>query len=135
MCFNIHTDHREVKTAEEDIVCYKFMDYDERTGYHYAPYMSTKYNYGMIYADPTLKDEFEMEVEGYSINEGIHSYTNRERCQSEKSSSYQTIIEVVIPKGTKYYLNPYNQQYVSTKVFFKDTRGIFTKLKYWWREL
>ena len=51
---------------------------------------------------------------GYRINAGYHSYDTIERAQKNIFYADEVVIKCIIPKGTEYYINNYNEIVSST---------------------
>lgn len=116
MCFNIHPEHPTELIAEEDI---KVKKYYQLKGSHYeSPWQGHEVKVGELYTEPVY-GEITRDICGHStINKGFHSYQSD--CNSKdsfyKSYHYSFPIECTIPKGTRYYYNPGEMEYVSQAI-------------------
>lgn len=100
MCFFVAS---KIKIAEEDIVCYKTLEYGSK-----SVYRNYKYDYR---AQPKIK----LRQKNGLINKGYHSYSTLD--QATFMSDYCLWIwEFKIPKGAKYYENPFDEEYVSETI-------------------
>lgn len=123
MCFQIHSDHKEIKTAEEDITCYKVL---RRTGKPFlqffglgkyeAPFQDTPYKLKQL-----NKVELESPRAGM-IEIGLHSLITMAEavrlinlCWGPEVEKYK-IMKAIIPKGSEYYVNPVREEYVSNQL-------------------
>lgn len=114
MCFIIHPYYNRLKTAEDNIICYK-----QTMRYHDDLIFKSHYC-GFIYTrgkDNILNKPLEI-FNGEDIEEGFHSFM----IPFDKKSTKVFII----PKGAQYYENPGMAQYVSTEIIYT---GISVKNK------
>ena len=129
MCFYIHRDHYKLKTAEEDIVCYKeanklttfsFRTSDEIKGTEdiqgfISFYRFFDYKFGETYGYINLSEHEFSNMEETSrlgvIHEGFHSYIAYQVCDD-----HNFCIKCFIPKGTRYFYNPDYNEYVSERI-------------------
>lgn len=103
MCFFV--DGSEKLTAKEDVTCYKvtFADCESVCrGYEYPD------NSLQPYVNLTI------EVDMY-INEGYHSYISLAEAE-DSPLCFDEIWKFIIPKGTKYYINELEGEYVSETI-------------------
>lgn len=121
MCFKIDQNHPKIKTAKKDIVCYKLFKDPELTNvtdpknYFESCHQHFSYKKGTRY-------DLERTIDSYGgiIEEGFHSYVlpatianfqawNKEIIPHDSTKlngwSEVILIECIIPKGTRYYLN------------------------------
>jgi len=126
MCFYVHNKHLKEKTAKRNITCYKvFSSYDINSNQHgkyiRSYYRSFNYKFGTHYELDGYINPL-LDANGYPsiINVGLHSYTSLEKTKkiiSEMASYYKKIIiPCIIPKGSKYYYNPEDGEYVSDQI-------------------
>ena len=111
MCFVIHSDYKEPLIADKDITCYKVLE-EEKEKLN-SPFL------GEVYF---IKNEEETEVtkevpkfllcDQEKITEGLHSTLESALILDFSREVYKAII----PKGTKYYYNPDDNEYVSLKL-------------------
>jgi len=131
MCFHIHRRHREEKIASRDITCYKKLTIEFysltnkpiiiskeslptikfRTPFRDAPVS--------LYKSPlktaiikVVPSPFTLENR---IENGLHSYSSIRKAMSA-TYKREVIVKCTIPKGSKYYYNPENQEYVSNQL-------------------
>ena len=122
MCFLIHPKHQKVKIAEKDITCYKILRKIE----------SSPFDNNYLYISPCQHElyfkvdgkEVIKEVEEFGkpalfpeINEGLHSYSSKKKAKDDCNFNKDyKIFRSIIPKGTPYYYNPTEEEYVSLKL-------------------
>jgi len=141
MCFIVHKKHNKVKTANRDISCYKMLitrkvkvvdgvlidglaspyfgmvwDFKSQT------YFTVK-TLGVREITPTWSRETNVSwVENESIvTTGLHSYSNKDKLKeltTPLATHIPTFVKFIIPKGTKYYYNPKQKEYVSMGLKF-----------------
>lgn len=111
MCFIVSKGkNSRSKIATKNIVCYKKSSqyWGEKKSNFNPPYYSS-FQYYVNKRTPKVRlIKFSGE-----INEGYHSYNNVEwvRCSNSRVGKF------IIPKGTRYFKNPY--EYVSETLIFK----------------
>ena len=106
MCFKITTPE---KIAKKDIVCWKlFCKKGEKT--YRSKHQGTRYFIKKIYSTKHFGLFGNIE-----INEGRHSYSTRFKALS-LSFGYAIVVKCIIPKGTKYYYNNKDKEYVSLAI-------------------
>lgn len=111
MCFYIHEKHKKCKVAEDDIVCYKHLEYS------FCDNLVSPYQ-GLLYfkKGETHPKTFKVDPirpDGRYIFAGLHTYSN---FTESKNHTYSSIHKAIIPKGTRYYYNPQHHEYVSEKL-------------------
>ena len=104
MCFTITTPE---KIAKRDIVCYKRLI--RRRGQYTSVYQGSFYMFGKVYK--TVGFGFV----GRDVFEGRHSYSNLKQAK-RLVWDIEVIVKCIIPKGTKYYYNPGDKEYVSLAI-------------------
>ena len=120
MCFDT-TKRQRKSIAEEDIICWK-------TGYllyHPAMFMPS-YRHDFDYL-PNITQEIvrlrkTKRVYGsglieFVITKGYHSYTTKEHAQLARASD-EDIGMFIIPRGTAYYHNKEDKEYVSETIIW-----------------
>ena len=124
MCFHIHKNHRLPKTATRDITCYKVM-LQKRNGKVFS--FVTDFEYVC-----DRKYETEMRVvtgTGYNYGEienGFHSFMypwyklRNKYVYARRVTGEATLVKCVIPKGSIYYKNPYDGEFVSNSIIVKE---------------
>lgn len=122
MCFYIHKDHIEAKTADKDITCYKVLLVNGNKFWHAlrlapleAPYRSTLYRLWVTY-----KSEIIMRGDN-TIENGLHSLTNFKQAvhkleEIERTDMLHSIYKAIIPKNSTYYYDPIKNEYVSNQL-------------------
>lgn len=110
MCFYKHRDHEKVKIAKQDIKCYKLF---ETINLIYAVSICRGFKYRR---NKKYKVWF-FKTQSFEINRGFHSWTKLEgRDRILRDDRRENYLECIIPKGAKYYYNPYDKEYVSNKI-------------------
>lgn len=117
MCFFIDVYHQMVKTAKTNIVCWKRFDIGKE---YCSPIQGFEYKKGIVY----YEDRFN-EHALYMVNTGLHSYSTEKKAKREKYSD-EKIVQCIIPKGSKYYYNSYEEEYVSDHLFI-GTKKLYQK--------
>lgn len=125
MCFDVHPDHREPKTAESDIPCVKVLltvpNQDGSNGPLKSPFFAAVY-----VPDQTMESEISTMKQKHPryIEEGLHSFTpekllttpGEEPINVWSNKHVSVKYNAVIPKGATYYHNPKHHEYVSDKL-------------------
>jgi len=150
MCFNITDIPVEVKfnlpkplIAEEDIVCYKIVRKnskgkiisDSRDYEYNTTTTQPEINLEIKLGSTWINNEKKSTITG-TIEEGYHSYTNINKAYSNLTSSRgllsmicyidindsenRVLVRFYIPKGSKYYINEKEQEYVSSNIKFDE---------------
>ncbi len=134
MCFQIHKRHLGEKTASRDITCYKKLAIEFyslpmtnkpitiskellpiikfRTPFRDVPVALHKspLKTAIIKVVPSP-----FVFEENRIENGLHSYSSIKKAMSA-TYKREVIVKCTIPKGSKYYYNPYSQEYVSNQL-------------------
>lgn len=108
MCFIIDAKHPNVKIARRDIPCYKRL-YVTGNKTH-SPYRDKLYHKNLSSGENAELFEKDFSIIGHEIHKGLHSYSNK------KITSYDELFIAYIPKGTKYYYNSIDKEYVSLRL-------------------
>ena len=147
MCFSIHPDHSDPIIAADDTICYKILGKHELNyypqlstfnnwkllilrflGFNVFAALAQNHVYIInsrkkkrVIIQPYIlnwnKDNPTTPISSCgTIEKGYHSYIKNNRIISDK---YEILIECVIPKGTLYYKNPFNEEYVSETIILK----------------
>ena len=124
MCFHIHKRHKRIKTATEDIVCYKVFPRRSRTGNQHKQYVRSlfqefKYELGETY----YEDSITVNETYQEIYSGIHSYSTFTMAK-ERTYLHRIIVKCIIPAGAKYYYNPIRKEYVSDYITIGKTSDV-----------
>lgn len=130
MCFHVHQDHQQPKTATRSIRVWKRF----RPGL-ISPYLLFRYELGKEYrSEMVIKPRFNDSRCSFdpSIEQGLHSYSSMRRAHYVSSFSQFTelVLECTVPKGSTYYWNPQMQEIVSDRLVIKtikSTRELKTK--------
>jgi hypothetical protein len=110
MCFIIDSNHPNVKIANRDIPCYKVLNkFDNGLTF-------SLYKHNLYHANITAETEVRKNIERFGIKnniigEGLHSYSTKRMARRCIRSAY--VFVSYIPKGTQYYYNSVNKEYVS----------------------
>lgn len=120
MCFIIHKDYPSVQIAERDITCFKVLTHFKENGDTESPFrFETYFKKGgsSKYIIKKVKEFTYRFNSGFNdkIYKGLHSYSDLETAKLN-ADWYEEIHESIIPKGTPYYYNPDDQEYVSLKL-------------------
>lgn len=135
MCFNVRN-NKECATlwvAQEDIVCYKILDKDMTSPYQGFQYkFNTKYKVNI--RQPRTKDKdgnmmfklhkiFNDDLIILSLSKGFHSYTSlqmaKRRLNRHVNVVNVVIVRCVIPKGSEFYQDSVDNEYVSNQIIAK----------------
>ena len=108
MCFEIHAGYKEPFVAKKDVVCYKVM----KTGDN-GTYVSF-HRYFAYEKNKTYNLEEPMKIYFNEIEYGFHSFTSYNKACSR--SNNDPVIKCVIPKGSTYYYNPCDKEYVADSI-------------------
>ena len=123
MCFNVSRKHPDSLITQEDIICYKSSDTTKRRYKTFSSdYRRFDYKLGKVYRlmtslEPTRKVELYPEprfAESQVINQGFHSYI-----KIPTQYLNDRLVECIIPKGSTYYINPDENEYVSDQIIIK----------------
>ena len=108
MCFTITTPE---KIAKKDIGCYKLLDFAPHSKCDYrSAWFSSPYKLGEVYKTKSFGFD---EEDG--IDKGRHSYSALSRARKVAWTG-DCIVKCLIPKGTKYYYNSGDKEYVSLAI-------------------
>lgn len=120
MCFHIHPEYSEPRTAHKDIIVYK-------TGRGKGEFTSVHMHhlYKKRVTQPLLKlDIITDEYSSSYVDQGYHSFTTL-RHAMDKSNWHMTVRKMIIPKGTLYYINPDYNEIVSETIIYVSNTNIF----------
>lgn len=113
MCFFVHPEQFESKTAEQDISCFKILRCDNNVTDLFSPIKKHPYTLGKEETSPIGK----MYENPQTIEEGLHS------CSSMESAlgwvvpyDHRMLFDATIPKGSMYFHNPDRHEYVSDRL-------------------
>ena len=111
MCFVISSKYPEEKIAGKDIVCYKRLE--RSTGGFLSPYQGKFYNLNKLYRS-------KLECSScHTIDVGLHSYSCKKRAKYCRVPG-EVVTKGIIPKGSRYYYNSYNHEYVSNQIIVQE---------------
>lgn len=121
MCFNIAENFPKPLVAKRNITVYKstFVDpvsvREDKKGNFLSTWQSYVYKPEELQPKVKLKKERNDFYDGSIINQGYHSFTSL-----PKWHGTEIIYGVfVIPKGTKYYVDPFGGERVSETIIYK----------------
>ena len=116
MCFYIQKGNTKRLTAEKSIICYKTVTpmYDGEDMNEYC----SKYQWFDYKLNKLYKGDLKISLPRNQIEMGFHSYTNSKIAKNHCGSN-EVVVECVIPKGAKYYVNTYHEEYVSNQIKIK----------------
>ena len=104
MCLDV-INNAEIKTAKEDIVCWKFgkKEWGFFRNFFVSPYYRFKYRVGKVYKMEGKLEARETVISGdYIVNEGFHSFLGRKTASAFSFIWDRYVAKCVIPKGTRY---------------------------------
>jgi hypothetical protein len=119
--------HANPHIAKKDIIVYKVLDTYKRKGEtkYRSPYMRFKWmkgqhyferggTLGTSYIGQTWDGKYE-----FDVSEGLHAYTTPKRAFS---GSYvgAVVVEMVVPKGAKYYTSSIGEIVATEMIFHED---------------
>lgn len=123
MCFIIHPKHQKVKIAKKDITCYKVV-LPILKAYYY-----NKFKYTLNQLTPKvrlIKHKYinlilfskDYRIRTQEINKGYHSFTSLHTAKLRMYTFFPVsiILKCTISKGTRYYYNPTEKEYVSATI-------------------
>lgn len=121
MCFIIRKGSEQFIIAKKDIVCYKVMFPISEKEVR-SPYMLSVYTLGQRYSRPFAIKLSRPRRANDEISIGYHSYSTIDRALLETYYSNGTycITKCIIPKGSTYFVDPYNKEYVSNSITIKE---------------
>jgi len=106
MCLVIKKNSK-VKTAKEDIICYKFVESKTYSpDIHFTPFKYRPIEIGCSY-ESELKVEIDLDA-NKSVEIGLHSFKTITDCiryalPYVDNNDNETIVKCIIPKGSQYY--------------------------------
>ncbi len=108
MCFYIDPNNKKPKIAEKDIVCWKALI--KTDGKYVSSWFSFEYEVNTLYS----RGRFGW-LDTAMIGYGYHSYSIRGYAYIGRGHK-ETVRKFIIPKGTKYYYNSRDKEYVSLSI-------------------
>lgn len=124
MCLDIKKTAK-IKTAKEDIICYKYLI--KRDDYLTTPFRYAEIKIGETYESTLERCEYSSEL--HVVEEGLHSFANLEDCdkrvcdcEDDADYEYHSLAKCVIPKGSTYYEGVYGRlkAYASDKIQYLE---------------
>ncbi len=120
MCFHLKNDNDKKRIAKKNITCYKVLGVSDR-GNLISEHRSFRYKPGILYKSRIGKPHYSSGFCYYFIDRGRHSYSNY--IEAKKNCGYYQIIYMcIIPKGSEYYYNPDDCEYVSNQIIVKKRK-------------
>lgn len=131
MCFYIRNTKKEATLYEalEDIACYKFLRKNLSSPYQYHQYVFNKKVKVKLKIPKNVNEDGDLQFKLYkkyprhcslvSINEGLHSYSYLKKAKEmAKGFTFNKyyVFKCIIPKGSLFYKNTYNKEYVSNQL-------------------
>lgn len=122
MCFIVHSDYPDPLVAEQDIPCFKIgVEAKVISG---RGCFTSEFR-GYVYKLKKLQPEIELcPSEDYPrvINKGYHSFSpDHLMAQFPFSAdSVYCLVKCIIPKGSQYYFNPHDLEYVSNQIIAQE---------------
>lgn len=115
MCFNIHSRHNKKKRATKDIVVFKIF---KKPGRNYT----SPFREGCDWKINEVK-RAKFDVHLLSVYDGLHSFSSltaaKKFAEFHGNFFYKYLPhykKCIIPKGATYFVNPSDEQYVSTQL-------------------
>jgi hypothetical protein len=134
MCFNVRNNIESATlwVAKKNIVCYKRLNdslYSPYRGFEYKLDKLYKAKIGSLnrtlFSDAIktkngiiLKNCYTNNRKIFSINRGLHSHSSLNSAK-KMQSKYESIFKSIIPKGSEFYYDNVNKEYVSNQLIIK----------------
>lgn len=116
MCFIIHEKHPKKKIARINKTCYKVMYRGQEKGEYISLYQWAKYSKRIIHTSEIDKPSYDGDG-NLEITNGRHSYSDIVMARMFKDvEDERVIVKCTIPRGSEYYYNPTEQEYVSNQI-------------------
>lgn len=117
MCFIVRTNQSK-QIAQEDIACFKVLEWDEDIPGYRSPYQFHHYPLGEMQHTEIEEPKPSATVYSPTINKGLHSYSYFEAAQSILwwDMDKRRVFNAIIPKGAEYYHDPLDGEYVSNQL-------------------
>lgn len=119
-------EHQIKRIADEDIICYKYVNYIHKKKRFVTPYQHRRIEIEKSYsADFRLVQHYNYVV----VTEGIHSFKNLESCIDDSKSLFfdndgmkTHFVKCLIPKGAEYYCGNFliYEAYASNKITYLE---------------
>jgi len=135
MCFYIRNNKKSATlyVAKEDIACYKILESNLISPYRAYKYKFNKLVKAKLKIPKSLNKNGEYQfnlISYYRINErllsiekGLHSYVNYSTALKNKNCRLfqdTKIYKCIIPKGSEFYYDPVQKEYVSNQLIVKN---------------
>lgn len=108
--------------AKEEIKVYKVLEQSETAPYtYYSPYQKFTYKQGYQYTENELTYFYDPFSKILEIHQGLHAYTTLNSANYTKNSylgNNRVIIEMYIPKGSKYFLGRDNEIITNNLIWY-----------------
>lgn len=142
MCFRIDENDPDKRIAKRDIVCWKVVDINKIMSSVLFKSMYKDYVYKF---DTEYYDESSLEIEKEPwddtklINKGFHSYKSQpteyayNNCTNHILKNSQVLVECYIPKGSEYYINLKEGEYVSDSIHIGSFDYIYKQVGFNYR--
>lgn len=121
MCFYIHPDYPNPLVAEQDIPCFKIgVEAKVMLG---GGCFTSEFR-GYVYELKKLQPKIEVcpSEDHWAIYKGYHSFSpdHPEAQFPFRADSVYCLVKCTIPKGSQYYFNPRDQEYVSSRIIAQE---------------
>lgn len=114
MCFYVHPDYLKIKIAYSDLIVFKGSEVGLCSKNTFYPYYRPRFKY----EKDLVKNKIKLRKINDRIEDGYHSY-DRSRSVKDFLSCHSTVGIFIIPKGSRYYVNPDNTEIVSNQIIYK----------------
>lgn len=105
--------------AKEDIVVYKVLQNDLTSPHRVFQYERNTHYYQEGKKFGMSKDHVDYADNWYfTIDQGLHAYTSELVADRNRSILYDRIYEMVVPKGSQYYISRCGKEIVSDNLIF-----------------
>ena len=119
MCFIIDKDNPNGRIAEKDIMCYKTLYSYINTQLNARIFRSLFFDFRYVENELyELEKPKALVNENGLINRGFHSFTKVNTALNGLFAE-RVLVQCIIPKGSEYYVNNHNNEYVSNKIIIK----------------
>ena len=118
MCFVIHEKHPDKKIAKRDITCYKDVLSHRNKQFVKSAVKEFAYRFNRLYRTRLDRERIKVFGELAPLNKGFHSTSNKKRNGLWWASDFS--VRCIIPKGSEYYYNPEEMEYISNQIIIKE---------------
>jgi len=138
MCFEVDHNHPTVKVATRPILVWKRLQPMYESKRWVSPYRLEQYVEGEL-KTATLGQVDRSNPFVGQIEEGLHCYSRLDRAQL-RAWSCETVHEMIIPTGTKYWISNKSNEIVCEALLFEPhniptSTKISKSIKSWWNDL